>query len=257
MRCEEELCRAFDVARLRCLSALHARDGGIGTLGEKTLHRILKYTFEPDDTCHEVSVLGSVADIRNAEGIVEIQTRSFEHLVPKLEKFLPESRTTVVYPLPNEKILHTLDLTTGEVGKGRKSPKKCKVYDAFWEIYKIRRFLSHPNFRLVLLFLDVDEYRKKTSRRRHGSERVERIPKHLAGAFHLASPEDYGRVFLPATLPDSFTVQDYARATGVRTRYASLGVAILSSLGLLCRDGKAGRAYLYRRTSLPENRTHP
>lgn len=243
---EDELGRAFDTARLLCLAALPVRDGGIGTLGEKTLHRILKYTFEPDDTRHEVPVLGSVADIRNGEGIFEIQTRSFEHLVPKLEKFLPEYRTTVIYPLPHEKILHTVDSETGEVGKGRKSPKKCKVYDAFWELYKIRRFLSHPNFCLAILFLDVDEYRKKAGNRR-GSERVERIPTRLADAVSFSCPEDYARAFLPESLAETFTVRDYAGATGIKPRYAALGISVLSSLGLLFRNGKSGKAYLYRR----------
>ncbi len=245
MMTEEELRRNFDVARLFCLSALPARDGGIGTLSEKTQHRILKYTFEPDDTPHEIPYLGSVADIKNGEGIIEIQTRSFGNLVPKLEKFLSESRVTVVYPLPREKVLHTVDPETGTIGKGRKSPKKCKVYDAFWELYRIRRFLLHPDFRLILAFFDVDEYRKKTNRHRHGSERVERIPTRFCEMVTLTGKEDYARVFLPADLPEPFTVQMYAKAAGIAPRYASLGISLLLSLGVLTRAGKEGRAYLY------------
>lgn len=247
MMCDDEIRRNFAAARLLCLSQLPAHDGGIGTLGEKIQHRILKYTFAPDDTCHEIPYLGSVADIKNEEGIFEIQTRSFGSLVPKLEKILPKTRVTVVYPLPHEKVLHIVDPVSGEIGKGRKSPKKCKVYDAFWELYRIRSFLSHPNFRLILAFFDVDEYRKKTSRTRRGSERVERIPTCFCGMVSLAEKEDYARVFLPATLADPFTVKAYAKETGIAPRYAALGISILSSLGILSRDGKEGRAYLYRK----------
>ena len=51
---------------------------------------ILKLAEEPCEACHEIKVKGSVADIKNADGIVEIQTRAFERLLPKLKKFLGE-----------------------------------------------------------------------------------------------------------------------------------------------------------------------
>ena len=50
--------------------------GSIGLLGEKILHAGLKLYFEPNSDFHEVKVSGFVADICNAEGIIEIQTRS-------------------------------------------------------------------------------------------------------------------------------------------------------------------------------------
>lgn len=61
---------------------------GIGTLAEKTLHAVLKRYFEPDETKHEVKVGRHVADIVNNSGIIEIQTRAFNALRPKLEAYL-------------------------------------------------------------------------------------------------------------------------------------------------------------------------
>lgn len=251
MKGEEALRESFAAARLLCLSALPARDGGIGTLGEKTLHRMLKYTWEPDDTRHEIPCLGYVADIKRGERIVEIQTRSFEHLVPKLGKFLEEYRVTVVYPLPQEKILHTIDPESGEIGKGRKSPKKCKVYDAFWELYKLKSLLQHPNLTVTLAFFDVEEYRRPTSRTRRRTERVERIPTRLAHLVTLTTPATYADAFLPKNLQAPFTVRAYAKAAGIKPRYASLGITLLTTLGVLTRDGKEGRAYLYRPSDEP------
>ena len=107
--------------------------------------------------------------------------------------------------------------------------------------------LNYSAAKIKIAFFDVDEYRKKTSRTRRGSERVERIPTRFCGTVSLAEKEDYARVFLPATLADPFTVKAYAKETGIAPRYAALGISILSSLGILSRDGKEGRAYLYRK----------
>lgn len=59
---------------------------GIGTLGEKTLHRVLKAYFQPDPSKCEVRVGPYVADALTGSGIVEIQTRSFYKLRPKLRQ---------------------------------------------------------------------------------------------------------------------------------------------------------------------------
>ena len=61
---------------------------GIGTLGEKTLHAVLKNYFEPNAANHEIKVGGFVADIVNDKGVTEIQTRSFDRLKRKLSTFL-------------------------------------------------------------------------------------------------------------------------------------------------------------------------
>ena len=61
----------------------------IGTLSERVTHRVLKYYFEPDPNFHEVKYLGSVADIKNSDGIIEIQTKGLDRLRGKLHKFLP------------------------------------------------------------------------------------------------------------------------------------------------------------------------
>lgn len=73
---------------------------GIGTLGEKALHRAVKYYFQPDSQQREVPVPPYVADAITPEGILEVQTRSFRRLRPKLQAFLSQGPVTVVYPVP-------------------------------------------------------------------------------------------------------------------------------------------------------------
>lgn len=222
---------------------------GIGTLSERALHRILKLSVEPDETCHEIKVLGSVADILNADGITEIQTRAFERLVPKLRKFLPEYPVTVIYPIARQKRLHWMDPETGEISPPRKSPKKGRPSDAFFELYKIREFLSHENLRLKLVFLDMEEYKYRNGYgrdRKKGAARIERIPTSLGETVSLASREDY-RIFLPEMLGEEFIAKQYAKVIGQKPRYAYLGIRILKDcVGLISHVRTEGREYIYK-----------
>lgn len=236
----------FSEARMRVLSET-AREGGIGRLSEKALHRILKLYFEPDEDRHEVRRLGSVADILNDRGVTEIQTRSFARLVPKLEKFLPHGPVTVVYPLPYTKVLRWIDPQSGEISPPHKSPKKATVFDAFFELYNIRAYLSDPHFSLVLLFLNVEEYRYRDGygkERKYRSTRMERIPNSIEKMLVFHQPADY-LCFLPDGLPDRFTMRDVTAAISPRFRHAYSGVKILSDLNLIGESGKIGRARAY------------
>ena len=76
---------------------------GIGTLSEKTVHSVLKKFFEPEEDNHEVALEGYFADIYNENGVIEIQTRSFERLREKLAVFLNHYPVTIVYPMPCNK----------------------------------------------------------------------------------------------------------------------------------------------------------
>ena len=152
---------------------------GIGTYMEKTIHIFLKNYFEPNTEFHEMPLGKKCADISNEHGIIEIQTRSFNNLRSKLEAFLPENKVTVVYPYAAIKWLSWLDPETGEITKKRKSPRKQTVFDSFYELYKIRPYLSHPNLNVYLIGLEVEETRLLTGwskDRKKGSTRVDRLP---------------------------------------------------------------------------------
>ena len=72
---------------------------GIGTLGEKTLHAVLKDYFQEDTQFQEFTVDGYVADVVRGGEVVEIQTRDLYRLAPKISTFLVENRVTVVHPI--------------------------------------------------------------------------------------------------------------------------------------------------------------
>ena len=220
---------------------------GIGTLSEKTLHAVLKQFFEPDAAKHEVKVGRYIADIVNDSGIIEIQTRAFHALRPKLTAFLERGPVTVVYPIAHTKWLYWIDPESGALTNKRKSPKTGSAHDAFYELYKIKPLLPHPNLTLCLLLVDVEEYRYLngwSTDRKRGSSRCERLPVALSDMVYLRGAADY-RALVPDSLPDTFTTKDFASAAKLRQNTAQRVVHILYHMGVLVRTGKLGAFYEY------------
>lgn len=220
---------------------------GIGTYGEKTLHAVLKYYFEPYEDSHEVRLGPFVADIVGEQGVIEIQTRSFDKLRKKLDAFLEVARVTVVYPVPCNKWLVWMSEETGEVTKRRKSPKKGTPWDSFRELYKIKSYLTHPNLTLCVVLVDLEEYRLLngwSKDRKKGSTRSDRIPLALTSECILKSPADYAGL-LPDAMPSPFTTADLARVCRLSPACASAALNVLYTVGAVVRTGKQGNRYLY------------
>lgn len=235
----EEACREIiDIEREK---------NGIGTLQEKTVHAVLKRFYEPDIAHQEIRIGNFVADIFRGDEIIEIQTRNFNTLRRKLDAFLPEYPVTIVYPIVHTKWLCWIDETTGEILKKRKSPKTGTPYDAYYELYKIRMYLNHPNLHLCLVLFDAEEYRLLNgwSRdKKRGSTRYDRVPVKLVDEFYIGSPAEYG-CMIPEDLPERFTSKDFASKAKVSRGIANLALNILNYINAVNRIGKIGKAYLY------------
>lgn len=231
------------------LTGKHIR-AGIGTYGEKTVHSVLKNYFEPYSDGHEQKIGGYVADIVGKDGIIEIQTASFERLRKKLEAFLSVSRVTIVYPIPRNKWIIPIDPETGVQGKKRKSPKTGSPYDIFPELYKIKPFLSHENFRLCIIMMDVEEYRRPPETdglkrgKRRGYVRYDRIPTELVEEIHINCTADWA-YFIPCGLKDKFTSKDFGMLSGIDAKRASYVLNVLTATGIVEIAEKIGRSYLY------------
>ncbi len=221
---------------------------GIGTLGEKTLHAVLKNYYEPHTENHEIKVGGFVADIVGENGVIEIQTRDFSKLRRKLENFLEFCNVTIVYPIPQIKHLSWMDMETGELTNKRKSPKKGKIHDVIPELYKIKYALDNPRINLCLVMLEVEEIRYLngwSKDKKKGSSRCDRIPTRLIDEVHINSINDY-RVFLPQTLPNEFTSLDYSKHCKITRTVAQTALNIFTYLEIIERIGKNGNTIIYR-----------
>ena len=185
----------------------------IGTLSEKTIHAVVKNYYEPDEGKQEIFIEGLYADIFTGSEIIEIQTRSFDQVRKKLDRFLPVYPVTVVLPIPATKWLIWIDEETGELSQRRKSPKKGNEYAAFRELYKIKRYLKEEGLTIVLLFLDMEEYRLLNgwSRdKKKGSTRYDGIPLRIVKEVQFKKPSDYA-ILLPDSLPEKFTSAEFSK----------------------------------------------
>lgn len=221
----------------------------IGTLSEKTVHAVVKNYYEPDEDKQEIPIEGMYADIFTGSEIIEIQTRSFDQVRKKLDRFLPEYPVTVVLPIPDTKWLIWIDEETGELTDPRKSPKKGSEYAAFRELYKIKSYLKKEGLTIVLLFLDMEEYRLLNgwSRdKKKGSSRYDRIPLRITKEVRLESPMDY-QIMLPDALSGEFTSAEFAKAAKINSRQAGLVLNILFYLDVVKRTGKRGNAIVYEK----------
>ncbi len=221
---------------------------GIGTLSEKTVHAVLKNFYETDPAHQEIPVENYVADILRDGEIIEIQTRSLNAMRRKLDCFLSHYPVTIVHPIIHTKWICWINEQTGEVTKRRKSPKTGSRYDAFYELYKIKMFLNHPNLHLCLPLIDAEEYRLLngwSTDRKRGSTRYDRIPTALVDEIYIGSTGDY-QCMIPDTLPTEFTAKDYAKESHLAIRYARTAVNVLRHVGAISFVRKQGQEYVYR-----------
>lgn len=221
---------------------------GIGTLQEKTVHGILKDYYAPRKEMQEIPVNGYVADIFTGKEIIEIQTANFNKMRDKLDKFLPDYPVTIVYPIPHIKWIGWIDEETGSCSALRKSPVRGTVYKAFYELYKIKQYLSDKNLHFCFPLLDLEEYRLLNgwSRdKKRGSCRYDRIPVSMVNEIHIDRIEDYMQL-IPYELKEPFTVPDFARAAKIRKEEAGKVLHILNYLQVIERSGSQGRLYAYR-----------
>lgn len=229
----------------------HQRDGGIGTLGEKSIHAILKCYFDGNPDNHEQSVGESVADIVGEYGVIEIQTRQFRRLDTKLTDLLPICPVTVVYPVIRRKRILWMDPDTGELLRSGTMRAFQKPADVFAELCQIRNHITHPNFNLCLVELEAEDYRLADGYgkdRRGRATKIDRIPTALIDVKWFSCPDDYAQ-FLPIALPKQFTSADVAKQAKTTRSTAQAMLRVMVHMGLVTLTEKAGRTNIYRRNN--------
>ena len=138
---------------------------GIGLLNEKPLHTSLKeWCARPGDQ-FEVAVDGFVIDIVQDGMLLEIQTSNFVSIKSKLLDLVRKHRTRLIYPVAQEKWIVRLEKDNGAGAARRKSPKRGRVEDLFWEMVSFPQLLANPNFSLEVLLIREEELRRYEGRR--------------------------------------------------------------------------------------------
>jgi hypothetical protein len=222
------------------------------TLNEKPLHETLKRWYAlPGDT-FEVPVDGSVIDIVRGDLLIEIQTKNFTAIKPKLQKLLVNHPVRLVYPIPREKWIVKLAEDGNSPATRKRSPKRGTYEQVFYEMVRLPELIKNPNFSIELLLIEEEEIRRYDGVRgwrRRGWVIEERKLLRVSDRQILNSPADM-LAFIPANLPEPFSVNDLAKATKINQKLAQKMVYCLRAMGCLAPAGKKVNAILYVRRNL-------
>ena len=220
---------------------------GIGLLNEKPLHASLKQWYAQPEDRFEVAVGGFVIDIVRDDLLIEIQTGHFASIKSKLARLVHSHQVRLVYPIVQEKWI--VRPATNDPGRftRRRSPKKGRLEDLFWELVSIPQLLTNHNFSLEVLMIREEEARRYEGKRRwrRGGWAIEaRRLLEVLDQRLFKEPADW-RGFLPGGL-ESFTTSDLAATMGTGRELAQKMAYCLQKGKVIDLIGRRGRANLYR-----------
>ena len=231
-------------AACRAVAEEGRADQGVGTLGEKTLHAVIKRMIQPDLSRHEVQLGRYRVDVFNERGVFEVQTRNLHKLKPKLAALLPYYPVTVVVPVVETKWLLTMDPETGELRERRRSPKRGRAAAILPDLAYLKPLLKDLNLSFLLVLLEGEELRKPSPGHRRPVTPLEFAPTCFLGTVRLKTAADYAAL-LPGGLPPSFTARELGKALGLPAKKSSAAAGVLAYMGTIRRTGARGKAYLY------------
>ena len=246
-----EIDRVVFLKSIETVSGNNALPSGIGTYKEKTLHRVLKFYFEPDDSFHEVKIGEYVADIKHDNRITEIQTAAFGAIKNRLDFFLRSYEVTVVYPILGKKYLVWVDPESGESSDAVLTPKKGRAIHVLPELGRLGRIFFDNSLSVKCVILEVTEYKMKDgwgNGGKRGAHRIDRVPSALIDIISINDTDDVRRI-LPYDTGDEFTSKEFAKKCGFShksTRDIAMSLKFLQEAEIVDRVSKSGNAYIYR-----------
>jgi len=212
---------------------------------EWTLHRQLKERYALGGRS-EVVVDAFRVDAIAADGrLIEIQAGPLALLKGKLARLLPEHRVVVVKPIAVRRRIVRRDRRSGLDLGARRSPRRGSLLDAFDELVSLSRLFPHPNLRIDVVGVDVDEVRVARARR-PGFEVVDRALGGLVETVSLRDGPDLWRL-LPGVAAGPFTTEGLAADLGRPMAFAQKVAYCLRHSEAAEVVGMAGRRRLYAR----------
>jgi len=211
-------------------------------MNEYSLHSAIKDWYSLPGDRFEAKVGAFIVDIVRPPLLIEIQTRNFAAIKKKLTKLLENHSVRLVYPIPQRKwIVHVTE--SGAFVRRRKSPRKGRLVDLFYELVRAPTLVKEANFSLDVLMIEEEEVRcndGKGSWRRRGVSIKDRKLMSVQGSTLLKNQEDFLR-FLPTDLSSSFTNKQLAKLSGVSVGSARRITYCLRKMGAITTVGRRGK----------------
>jgi hypothetical protein len=186
----------------------------IGSLNEFTFHNDLKWLYSESNDQLEQKVGNFVIDIVKDDLLIEIQTKNFSAIKIKLEFLLKNNQVKLVHPIVQDKWIINLDTQLNRVIRRRLSPIHNSYIDIFNELIRIPTMISHSNFIIELVLVQIEEFRKNDgmgSWRRKGWSVFDKKLLRVIGSKTFRNPIDFLH-FIPTNLKTPFTNLELAKA---------------------------------------------
>ena len=218
---------------------------------ETTLHRQLKEHFCEPGARIEVPLGRYRIDVVNGDRLVEIQRSGLAAIRDKVNKLVCDGyQVDVVKPLVARKRLVKLTSIDGIVKSRRWSPLKATMLDVFDELLYFTRVFPHPNLRMLIPLVDVEEIRypghgRRRRKRKNDFEVKDRLMLDIHETRIFKSVMDLQEL-LPDDLPKKFDTSELAAGLGVPRHQAQRIGYVLRKTGVAKEVGKRGNAILYR-----------
>ena len=214
---------------------------------EYSLHSEIKdwYMLSGDEL--EAKVEDFIIDIIRGKLLIEIQTGNFSAIKRKLVKLLLNNKVRLVYPVAELKwIVHISK--SGEFIRRRKSPKKGKLTDLFYELIHMPTLIKNPNFSLEVLIIEEEEVRCKDGRgswRRRGISVKDRKLLNVFDRIIFKNNQDFLK-FLPNELDEYFTNKVLALKMGISIVLAQKITYCLRKMGVISIAGKKSNELMFK-----------
>lgn len=225
---------------------------------ETSLHRALKNIYAGSHAATEVPVDGYRIDACRDGELIEIQFASLASFRDKISNLVPNHRIRIVKPIVYRRQIIRQSIKGGPVVGKRWSPKKGTMLDLFDELVYFWRFFPHPNLKLEVPLVEVEEWRlppQKTKRRRRWKARhfvQDIVLSNIADTTVFATAVDLMHLVRLMHLEQPFDTASLGKHLDIQRFRAQRIAYVLRKMGVIEEVGKAGNAILYRRSIEPD-----
>jgi hypothetical protein len=215
-------------------------------MNQSSLHSAIKNWYSLPGDRFEVRVDDFIVDIVRETLLIEIQTRNFSAIKKKLIELLETHQVRLVHPIPQQKWIVYVT-ASGEIVRRRKSPRRGRLFDLFYELVRVPNLVKEENFSLDVLMIEEEEVRcndGKGSWRKRGVSIKDRRLMQVHRTTLFKNERDFLR-FLPSDLTQPFTNKALAKLSGVRINLARKITYCLRKMGAITTVGKKGKELIF------------